>query len=403
MNKQIKKFGFYGLLKNLRFFTPFLIVFFIDNGLSFVEIGILFALREAIVYVFEVPSGVFADRFGKKNELFICFTAYIISFVLFFFSHGFTMLALAMIFYGFGEALRSGTHKAMIIQYLEFNGIKSRKSQVYGYTRSFSNIGSTLSSLLGIVFILYTPNIRYLFLIAVIPYTLDLLLVMSYPEYLNQKQEHMFSFKSFIKANIKSVGYVFTNKRLLNNVMESSLFTAIYKLVKDYIQPIILAVAVVVIIKSESLDVNEKIYLGLIYAAAEFLSIFVSYHAYRLDKILSGKMILMITWFLAATSILLIGVFDKSLLIIMSMFMLFYAYQNVRKPFMVEKIGDSSHINKQASVLSIESQITSLFMIICAPILGYISDLYGVATMFIYVGTAMIMIGLLKQLLLRAK
>jgi MFS family permease len=403
MDNQIRKFGLYGLLKNLRFFTPFLVVFFLEIGLSYTLIGILFAIREGIVYIFEIPSGVFADRFGKKNELVICFTMYIISFVLFFLSDGFLLLSLAMIFFGFGEALRSGTHKAMIIEYLEVNGIKSRKSKVYGFTRSYSNIGSTISSLVGILLLLYTPNIRYLFLAAILPYTLDLLLVLSYPSYLNQKQEHSFSFKAFLLENVRSIGYVFSNKKLLNNIIESSLFTAVFKIVKDYIQPIVLAVGVVVIVQSESMEMNEKIYLGLIYAFAEFISIFVSYNAYRLETHFSPKSILFITWFLAAFSILFIGIFDKNIIVIIFLFMLFYGYQNIRKPFMVEKIGNTSNINKQASVLSIESQITSLLIIVFAPLLGFISDLYGVANMFVFMGILMMIIGLLKQSILKSK
>jgi len=38
-NKDIIKFGFYGLLKNLKFFEPFLWLYFLVNGLSLLEIG----------------------------------------------------------------------------------------------------------------------------------------------------------------------------------------------------------------------------------------------------------------------------------------------------------------------------------------------------------------------------
>ena len=48
-----------------------------------------------------------------------------------------------MVFFGFGEAFRSGTHKAMIMAYLDKKDIKDSKSKVYGKTRSFS-LGLTL-------------------------------------------------------------------------------------------------------------------------------------------------------------------------------------------------------------------------------------------------------------------
>jgi MFS family permease len=403
MEKQVKKFGFYGLLKNLRFFEPFLLLFFIENGLSFIEIGFLYSIRETIIYVFEIPSGVFADRFGKKNELMICFIMYIFSFIGFFFAHDFIMLAIAMIFFGFGEALRSGTHKAMIMEYLDVNNIKSKKSKVYGFTRSYSNLGSSISSIVGIILVLLTPNIRYLFLFAIIPYIADTLLIMTYPQYLNTKQDTVFHFKQFIKENILSVVYVFKNKQLANNIIESSGFTAIYKTVKDYIQPLLIALGVVVLFGKLSIADNEKIYLGIIYAMAEFISVFVSLNAYKLENKFNSKRILQLTWYIASFTLIIMGIWSGNLVVIVLSFILFYVYQNIRKPFMVEKIGDASHATKRASVLSIESQITSLFVILFAPILGLIADRYSIGTMLVSIGIFMVLIGILKNQFLTKK
>ena len=64
----------------------------------------------------EVPSGVFADHLGKKNCLLLSFAFYIVSFGFYVFGKwSFGLLVLASIFYGMGEAFRSGTHKAMIM------------------------------------------------------------------------------------------------------------------------------------------------------------------------------------------------------------------------------------------------------------------------------------------------
>lgn len=59
---------------------------------------------------------------------------------------------------------------------------------------------------------------------------------------------------------------------------------------------------------------------------------------------------------------------------------------------MVEKIGDCSESSKRASVLSIDSQLTSLAIIIIAPIVGFISDSFGINTMMISLGISMIIL-----------
>ncbi len=66
---QIKKFCAYGFLKNLKFFEPYLLIFLLSQGISLFQIGILIAVRETIVNLFEVPSGIIADYFGRKKEL----------------------------------------------------------------------------------------------------------------------------------------------------------------------------------------------------------------------------------------------------------------------------------------------------------------------------------------------
>ena len=395
---QILKFGFYGLLKNLKFFEPFLWLYFLFYGLSYFEIGVLYSIKEGIVYVFEIPSGVFADRFGKKNELVICFIFYIISFITFYFANEFLYFAIAMILFGFGEALRSGTHKAMIMQFLDVNHIKKNKSRVYGFTRSYSNLGAAISSVLGVVLILFTPDISYLFLVAIIPYSIDLLLVLSYPKYLNEKEEVSFNLKDFFHENIASVKYAFTTKKLNRYIIESSAYNAVFKTIKDYIQPIMIAIGLSVILFSDfNIDDNLKIYIGLIYAIAQLISVYVSRYAYKLERKIPNDIILTLMWELTAFAIILLGLFVNNIYVVILSFILFYVFLNIRKPFMVEKIGDYSAMNKRASVLSIESQITSLIIIVIAPILGFISDYYSIGTMFVTLGIFMIILKILNK------
>ncbi len=395
--KQIYKFGLYGLLKNLRFFEPYLWVYFLVSGLTFFEIGILVAVREAIVYIFEIPSGVFADRFGKKNELVLCFILYIFSFIMFFLSSNIYMFVIGMALYGFGEAFRSGTHKAMIMEFLDYNKVKESKSRVYGLTRSYSNIGSVLSSISGIFIILFSPDISYLFLVAIIPYLLDLVLILTYPEYLNAKQDNSFVFKDFLKENILSIKYTFSTKKLNILILESSSYHAVFKTLRDFIQPIILAIGVYYVLFSQfSDDENILIYVGLIYALAQLFSVFATRNAYRLEKYIDSNSILNIVWLLTAISIVMLGLMINNIYVVVISFVLFYVYLNIRKPFMVEKIANNTESNKRASVLSIESQITSLIIVILAPILGYLSERYSIKVMLVSFGVFMLIMYIIK-------
>lgn len=399
-NRQILKFGFYGFLKNLRFFEPYLLYYLtVLSGLTLLEVGILYSIREIIIYLFEIPSGVIADHFGKKTELIFCFVFYIVSFIVFYFATSYYLFIIAMILFGFGEAFRSGTHKAMIMQYLDENKMEVPKSQIYGRTRSMSLLGSMAMSIISIIFIIWLPEVRMLFLLSIIPYLIDLLLILSYPSYMNERKTKEFKLKPFIKENYQSVKYAFTDKKVLGLLFESSTYQAAFKSIKDYIQPIIITLtSTVIIFSTYNQDENLKIYIGVIYAVIYFVSSFASRNAHRFVKEGRNRSMINLMWLFTGAVMILLSFFLDNLLVIFIAFLAFYIILNIRRPLMVELVGDATDKSKRASVLSVESQLTSLLVAIFAPILGFIADrnmrlmfiLIGVVMGMMYVGTLLL-------------
>ncbi len=399
IKNQILKFSVYGFLKNLRFFDPYLYLYFIESGLEYTQIGFLLTVRELVIYIFEVPSGVLADRFGKKTELIISFAFYIISFVLFFIGSGFTDYAIAMVFFGLGEAFRSGTHKAMIMAYLDRYSIGDSKSKVYGKTRSFSLIGSTISSLISIIFIIVLPNLSWLFIIAIIPYLLDMGLILTYPSFLNERIDSRFKIKEFFKENIRAIQYVFSSRNVRKLLIGSAGYNAGFKSIKDYIQPLIVSITLSYILFSNFSAVeNTKIYLGFIYAVIYLISAYAAFNSHKLTKYIKRDTIITSMWIFSGISLIILGMLINQLIAVLIVFLLLYIYLNIRKPLMIEKIGDSVDSDKRASVLSIESQFTSLLIALIAPILGYIADSHSIELMLTISGLIMTSIYLISVL-----
>jgi MFS family permease len=185
-DKQYFKFCTYGFLKNFRFFDAFFILFFLDKGLLYTEIGVLYAIREIIINLFEIPSGIIADAYGRKKSLIGSLLLYIFSFAVFYSAHDFWLFMIAFVLYGIGDAFRSGTHKGMIMDYLKINHWQDKNIDYYGHTRSWSQFGSAISSLIAGLIVFYSGNYHYIFLFSIIPYLLNLFLIMSYPDELNR-------------------------------------------------------------------------------------------------------------------------------------------------------------------------------------------------------------------------
>jgi len=398
IKRQLTKFGFYGLLKNLRFFDPFMLYYLVQSGIDLTGIGFLIAIREVMIYVFEVPSGVIADKLGKRNELVLCFLFYIGAFILFFIGGSYYIFVLAYVLFGLGEAFRSGTHKAMIMDFLEYHNIKDDKAKVYGKTRSYSLIGSSISSLIAIGLVLYLPNLSLLFLVSIIPYILDLVLILTYPDYLNIREESFVTVKEFMYSMFKLLYDTLLIKKTRRLLLDSSLYNAIYKTIKDYVQPILesLMLGVIVITILDS-DENVEVILGITYALIFIISSFASRYSYILVNKFKRDSILNISWILSMMVYILLSLFIESLYMVVLFFTLIYVIQNVRKPFMVGKIGDFTNKTNNASTLSVESQLTSMFIIVMAPTLGAVYDNFGPRYVFILLAILSLFMFIVKK------
>ncbi|MFW6190946.1 MAG: MFS transporter, partial [Candidatus Bipolaricaulota bacterium] len=123
-------------------------LFLLENGLTYFQIGVLISIRETFINLFEIPSGAVADLTGRRRAMVFSFSSYILSFLVFYFFSDFYLFIPAMILFASGEAFRSGTHKSMIMEYLDIQGKSDQQVSYYAKTRSASRLGSALSALL---------------------------------------------------------------------------------------------------------------------------------------------------------------------------------------------------------------------------------------------------------------
>ena len=181
------RFSLYGFLKNLRFFEPFFLLFLRHKNLTFTEVGVLFAFREICINIMGIPSGGLADIYGRKRTLILSFVAYIASFIMLTIASTKPLLYFAIFLFSIGESFRTGTHKAMIFDYLRANGLLHDKTRVYGFTRSWSQLGSALSVLVGALLYYHLGSFDSIFLFSVIPYLISIWNLYCYPDWLDKE------------------------------------------------------------------------------------------------------------------------------------------------------------------------------------------------------------------------
>ena len=397
-NSQYYKFCFYGFFKNLRFFDAFLILFFLEKGLSFLEIGVLYAVREIAIIVLEIPSGVLADALGRRKTLIASFFVYILSFLLFYFSQSYSVLVIAMFLFAFGDAFRTGVHKAMIFQYLQLNNWGKQKTDYYGHTRSWSQMGSALSALLAGLMVFYTGNYRIIFLASVVPYLIDMVLIASYPRYLEGERK-VFSteliitrFQQIIIAFIKT----FKQLSFLRTLSNLSLYTGYYKAVKDYIQPLLkyfaLSIPVFAWLSEEK---KIAVVVGVLYFFIYGLTAVASRQSGKYLQLFTRAGIAMnrsILIGLAAGIITGLTFFLHFYILAILGFLAIVIIENLRKPIGIALIADLSKAEAMATILSTQSQAKSIFAALIAILLGWLADLLNPGTAIVIISAGLLIL-----------
>lgn len=395
--KQYVKFSAYGFLKNLRFFEPFLVLFLLDKGQTYTDIGLLIGIREITVMLSEIPSGFIADALGRRRTLAASFGFYILSFVLFYFSMHFVGFAAAMLLFAVGDAFRTGVHKAMIFEYLKYHQLQQHKTDYYGRTRSWSQFGTAVSALLAGIFVVFSGEYQYIFLFSVLPYIADLLLVLSYPKWLDgevgkQKYGLRKKFKDVWMAFQLSFRSWIMVKGLSNNAVHS----AFYASAKDYIQPLLKTLALSLPIQFFENDAQQgAIVIGLTYFVIYLGTSLLSRRAGKFSKRFSTPSLpLNLTMIAGLTAGLISGFFYSlnEVAISIFFFVMILFNENLRKPIGIAYIADITDQKAMATMLSVESQLKALFAALFAPSIGLLADRFGLGRGLVIFCTALLLL-----------
>ena len=383
------RFSLYGFLKNQQYYDAFLILAFRDKGLSFVMIGLLIGFREVCINLMEVPTGAIADVIGRRRSMVFSFLAYIVAFAVFGLSRQTIWLFAAMFLFSVAEAFRTGTHKAMIFDWLQRQGRSGEKTRVYGFTRSWSKIGSTLSVVVAAVLVFTVLDYSLVFLACIGPYVLNVANLLTYPSWLDGPRRGA-GVGEIVRVLLDSVRRSVRSRPLRRLLAESMGFGGVFKAGKDYLQPVLQAMplALPILLSLEGRQ-RTAVIVGAVYVLLHITSSYASRHADALARhagseraaarqiwaMAIGVFALMTGGLLAGLPGLAAGAFVALAVI-----------QNFWRPVLISRFAEHAEAENMATMLSIESQVRSFTAAVIAPLLGLAVDLMPSELRFLPVG-----------------
>ena len=128
---------------------PYMIIYFIDIGFSFTQIGIFTAAQGIAIFLFEVPTGALADAKSRKFSVVLGYFLFGLSVLLVPLTDSFLLMIIIWILIGASYTFISGAEEAWIIDNLNHVKRKDLHQEYFIKNTSISALGMVVSPLIA--------------------------------------------------------------------------------------------------------------------------------------------------------------------------------------------------------------------------------------------------------------
>ena len=347
--------------------TSFWILFFIQNGLSLLQIGLLESIFHGTSLLCEIPSGMLADRFSYKTNLYLARLSSIGSSILILFGQGnFWIYAIAMMVNAWSYNFDSGTSTAFLFDSVVEAGQKDRYLQISSFLSGVAEVTRTLGTVVAGFFIHGALAWTYYIAIGLSLLSILLIFLMKEPESKSDERNHL-----TLKRILEVVKQEWQDKPVLFYWMLTyQLVGTIMCMFYFYYQQ-----------KISDLTSWQVSLIMLIGSGFNLLAV---YLASQIGKKWNSNQVFPILVALTGLTLLLVGL--KTPFAYLSVYLLTNALYAVYQPIYYNDLQAYLPSSVRATMLSINSMMFSLSMIVIFPLTGWLIDTCGFVAVFLVLG-----------------
>ena len=164
-DRKIKIFYLLSFLGGFSFniVIPLFVVFGLSLGFSIAQVGVLFGVSRLSSFVFEIPSGIFADYRGRKKSVLLCYFLTIFSALIYFFSSNFYFLLIGSIISGLALAFMSGAFEALAVDSLGLSNKENIRNKIFIRMGVITTLGFIVGGFAGSAVAYF--DLRYIWLL----------------------------------------------------------------------------------------------------------------------------------------------------------------------------------------------------------------------------------------------
>jgi MFS family permease len=147
--KNVKLLKIFNFLIGFSLFAPLAIIYFSKVSGSYTLGASIFGVVMLASAIFEVPTGIWSDRVGRRGTIILGSWARVIAFILYAIGLSYWWLVAGAILEGLSRSFYSGNNDAFLHDTLADDGLEGEYDEYLGKTTSVEQLAMGLSALLG--------------------------------------------------------------------------------------------------------------------------------------------------------------------------------------------------------------------------------------------------------------
>lgn len=349
----ISKLYLMSLADGLWFTGPIFILFLLDKGISFSQIGLIMGGNYLMAFIFDLPSSIWADKYSRKFILILSGISFMLCNILVYMFDSFAIFFLAYCLGGIGNALMAGTHNAFFYDTLFSMGKEKQYENILSKLLKYYFVSRIISSILGAYMYRMDPKLPFL-----LTALADFVFVITAFQLKEPIRKRSVS-KSL--AQIKEgLTFLFKHKLVWYTIVIFSIAGAVWDVLYDYSQPAMEASKIPVI------------YFGIIYSLGNLFGVLGASFYSRIKSKVDWKGIMMLYLLIDLAVSLFFGT-QIAALVILSVALLTFSSGSfdIFIGSIIHDVVPSSH---RATTLSIRNQMYMLFSLILINIVSFFID-----------------------------
>ncbi|OGG91955.1 hypothetical protein A3H03_02260 [Candidatus Kuenenbacteria bacterium RIFCSPLOWO2_12_FULL_42_13] len=360
--KLLSPFYAHSLIFNLtKVIMPFYVLYFLGIGLSFLQISLISGIRSAVAIIFEIPTGVIADKYGRKNSVIFGYLFTAVSLALIPLSNNFYIIAAIFAIDAFFETFINGADRAWAVDLIKSTD-ESLLDRYFLKTRLFRNIGMIIAPIIA-GFIIGQHSMKILWWVFAAGIIVSNLILVWAKE-IRQKTLEIAAPQKQIRAimtkSLESVKYAFSHKIIFLLLLGIFIFYFVDEITSLVWTPHL---------QNNGLDLPS---IGLLFSIISIIGIAIPIITQAILK-RKNKISLILASAICYAVLLFAAGSINSIAALAVIFIFFNSLDEIFLPLEESLINEFIQNQQRATVLSIKSMVESLAAIIGAPLAGLVA------------------------------